>query len=145
MRNAKNHLGASVPFLLLVSATLVWGSLVGCAGESPTEVSSESVQYTVRGVVRDASQLSASPRKVRIEHEAIDDFVGIDGNVDGMMSMSMTMTVVDDASVPEGLSDGEKVLFTLDVDWQRTPTGLVVAVERLAAATELALETASEE
>lgn len=118
--------------------TLSVGLLTACTGEAPPS----GDRYTVRGIVRDASQLGETPARLRIEHEAIEELVGVDGTVEPMVSMTMNIVVWEGAVLPGahgnekrnggiGLAVGDKVSFVLDVDWLRTPTAMIVEVDRI--------------
>lgn len=122
--------------VLLVALLLLLGA---CGGEPEPA----GDRYSVRGIVRDVSQLGESPARLRIHHEAIETLVGVDGTVEPMASMTMNMVVWEDALLPgtagseaerpeDPLVVGDKVRFVLDVDWLRTPTALIVEVERIA-------------
>ena len=113
-----------------------------CSGSdsTPTKAEFESRQYTVRGVVKDVSQLSADPQRLRIHHEAIDDLVGADGSPEPMRAMAMSLVVGTDVSMPPDLAPEDKVQFVLDVAWERTPVGIIAAVEPLDPTVELVLE-----
>jgi hypothetical protein len=71
-----------------------------------------------------------------IRHEAVDDFVGIDGEAVGMDSMTMELPVAD--GVPFGAVEaGDKVAFTLEVTWRGDLPFRIVAIEELPADTAL--------
>ncbi len=127
-----------LPILALVA---VLGLACAQAGtETASSAGSAANQrYTLRGVVIDSSELSASPRRLRLSHEAIPTFTAVDGELVGMDAMTMAMTLADSTAVPESLSVGDKVQCVLDVDWARSPAGLIVSVLRLPADTELVL------
>lgn len=106
---------------------------------SPEDSEPAGDRYQVRGVVR-AAQLADEPRRLRIQHESIEDLIGVDGLVEPMNAMTMSMVVAESTNVPDGLVQGDKVRFVLDVDWSRSPTALIVEVERLDGSAELQLE-----
>ena len=116
--------------------------LAACSGgePSPKVDGFDSVQYTVKGVVMDASGLGADPRRLRIHHEAIDTLVGADGSLDPMRAMAMSLTVMPAATLPDPLEPGQKVEFVLDVAWERSPVAMISSVQLIDPATELALE-----
>ena len=110
----------------LAAAVLLVG---GCAPEEEPD----GRRYDVVGVVR-GLEVDDEVTRLRVEHEAIPDFVDIDGETVGMDAMTMTLTVWRGVVLPESLADGDPVRFQLDVDWTRTPTGMIVALEVLPAA-----------
>lgn len=110
----------------LAAAVLLVG---GCASEEEPA----GRRYDVVGVVR-GLEVDGEVTRLRVEHEAIPDFVDIDGETVGMDAMTMTLTVWRGVVLPESLADGDPVRFELDVDWTRTPTGMIVALEVLPAA-----------
>lgn len=79
----------------------------------------------VRGIERDGTTT-----RLRIEHEAIPAFTDIDGEEVGMEAMTMSMAVWHGTILPP-LDEGDAVQFVLDVDWTRTPSGLIVDVKVL--------------
>ena len=104
-----------------VAALLV---LAACGAEQEPN----GKRYDVDGVVRGIDR-SGETTRLTIEHEAIPDFVDIDGQVVGMDAMTMTMSVWSGASVPATLIVGDAVRFRLDVDWGRIPSALIVDLE----------------
>jgi hypothetical protein len=71
-----------------------------------------------------------------IRHEAIPDFAGIDGAQVGMSSMAMPFPVAPAVSL-EGIAPGDKIAFTLEVDWDGDPAYRVARLEKLPDETEL--------
>jgi hypothetical protein len=86
--------------------------------------------YTVRGVVRQIRPAIDGKTQLSILHEAIPDFVGINGDVVGMKSMTMPFAVADHIDLgPYG--PGSRVEIQLSVDWDRVEPGLIMAIEPL--------------
>ena len=90
----------------------------------------QPTSYAVRGVVRQIRELGDGKTQLSVLHEAIDEFVGITGEVVGMKSMTMPFTVEDGVDLT-GIEPGSKVRFELSVDWDRAEPGLISAVEPL--------------
>ena len=126
---------------LLVAIGLACALVFGAC--TPKHAEPAGDRYVVRGVVREVQvdeQLDSGPRRMRIQHEAIDSLVGVDGAIEPMMAMTMSLVLADATEVPTSLAEGDKIRFVLDVDWARSPTALVVEIERLDPGTELAVE-----
>lgn len=87
-------------------------------------------RYEVAGTVR-GIETKEHAKRLTIEHGAIPDFEDIEGKVVGMDAMTMTMSVWRGFALPDGLEVGDEVRFQLDVDWQRTPSGLIVDLDVL--------------
>lgn len=92
--------------------------------------------YRVRGEVTAVPDPADPLSDLRIRHEAIDDFVGIDDEVVGMSSMTMPFPVAPQVPVAD-LAVGDKVAFTLAVDWDGEPAYQITEIEELPAGTEL--------
>lgn len=92
--------------------------------------------YEVRGQVTALPDPSDPLSNLRLRHEAVADFVGMDGEVVGMESMNMPFPVAEGLSL-EGLEVGDPVTFTLEVDWDGDPAYRVTRIERLPEGTEL--------
>ena len=90
----------------------------------------------MRGQVTALPDPSDPLSNLRLRHEAVDDFVGMDGEVVGMDSMNMPFPVAEGLSL-EGLEVGDPVVFTLEVDWDGDPAYQVTRIERLPEGTEL--------
>ena len=120
-----------------MTATHLFAALValGCSkksGDAQESGDSKPASYTARGQV-----MGIEGGEIRIHHEEIPDFVSRDGKVVGMVSMSMPFAVKG-ASL-EGISKGDKVRFTFEVDWEARPTTSVTAIEKLPADTAIEL------
>jgi hypothetical protein len=70
--------------------------------------------YTVRGML---IQPPSAQNGVYLFHEAIDDWVGRDGKVEGMDAMAMPYPVAQGVSL-DGLRINDKVEITVHADWQ---------------------------
>ena len=90
--------------------------------------------YETRGVVE---RLAArNDPTMMILHEAIPDFVGIDGKASTMESMSMPFEVAGDVSTA-GVKVGSKVAFTFEVRWESGPPLLITKLKVLPDGAEL--------
>lgn len=116
---------------LLTFATLA----LACGSQAPEaeDATVEPATYTVRGRVL---EMPTGPGEdVRIEHEAIDDFVDYRGEVVGMDAMTMSFPLADGAA--GDVAAGDIVEFTLRVDWNAEPLSTVTQLEKLPPETEL--------
>jgi hypothetical protein len=92
--------------------------------------------YTVRGRVE---RLPGTEGPLAVCHEAIPDFVGRDGRVVGMGSMTMDFEhIATDVSL-EGIGVGDAIAMTFEVRWKSEPRTLVTKIEKLPHGTELKL------
>ena len=73
--------------------------------------------YTVRGQVRQLPDPATPGSGLYIGHEAIDEWVGRSGEVEGMDPMVMPFEVADGVSL-EGIQIADVIEFTLHVDWE---------------------------
>ena len=113
------------------------------AAETATEAAADDVQsYEVRGQITNLPDDADPQANLTIRHEAIDDFVSMNGEVVGMSSMSMPFPVADDVDL-DGMEVGDKVSFTLTVDWDGDPAYQVTRMEPLPEDTELEYRKAS--
>ncbi|MFQ5670164.1 MAG: copper-binding protein [Acidobacteriota bacterium] len=105
------------------------------AGESGLET------YVVRGEVVELPHPGDPSSEFVMHHEPIDNFKGIDGQVWGMDSMTMPFTVSEDLSLEE-IQVGDKVEFTLQVDWAGSPPQEVTRIHKLPADVKLVFRKA---
>ncbi len=131
----------SIPLRHLLVPTIAAAALAaaacsggGAAGGGGTAAAAQ--RYEVRGEVRSVPDPGDPLSNLVIRHEAIDGFVGMDGAVVGMDSMSMPFPVAEGVSL-EGLEAGDAVGFTLEVDWDGDPAYQVTRLEELPAGTEI--------
>ncbi len=89
--------------------------------------------HITRGVI---VSLPNGSTPLSIRHEAIDDFVGIDGTVVGMDAMTMDFPLAVDELI-DGFKAGDKVRVTLEVWWGSKKGYFATALERLDPETEL--------
>ena len=116
---------------------LVMALQIGCA-DAPADVEYPPAQtYEVRGVVRQIRTLPDERFELSIHHEAIPEFVTIQGEVQPMEAMTMPFLTADSLDL-EGLAAGSIVRFALEVDWSATEPALITVIERLPDDTELA-------
>lgn len=102
MRGTRRAL-AAVALLLLAA---------GCAAKGGS-----GRDYTVRGQVRQLPDPATPGSGLYIGHEAIDEWVGRSGEVEGMDPMVMPFEVADGVSL-EGIEVADVIEFTLHVDWE---------------------------
>lgn len=95
--------------------------------------------YQVRGLIQSLPDPASGAGELRIRHEAIPDLVGASGEVEGMAAMTMPFPVAAEVDLG-GLAAGDPVLFELRVEWDAARPVAVTAIEKLPAATELALD-----
>jgi Cu/Ag efflux protein CusF len=123
----------------LLPLLLLAGSHAACSGGEEGDGAAAEVtvqRYEVRGEV---TRLPSPPADaLYLRHEAIAGFVGIDGEVVGMDSMTMPFPVGEGVEL-DGVEVGDKVGFTLEVEWEGDPPYRITGVEELGAETVLDL------
>lgn len=106
-------------------------------GVQPGDPETPAVQsYEVRGEVTRLP--SAAEPALYVRHEAVPGFVDMDGEVVGMDSMTMPFPLAEGVAL-EGIAPGDRVRFTLEVEWEGDPPYRITRIEELAAGTELDL------
>lgn len=98
------------------------------------EAAPASDLYDLRGEVTEMP--AEADGKMYIRHEAIPDFKGADGEVQGMDSMIMGFTPAEDVSL-DGVDIGTKIAFVVEMSWGDAPGMTIREVEILAPETEL--------
>jgi hypothetical protein len=119
------------------------GVLLACAGckrEAPPAPAAaqgpNARTYAMRGVVKAIGAPSPSgQRQLTVQHEAVPDFTDEFGKTVGMDTMVMPFQLAP-AVRTDGLQPGDKIAFTLSVDWSQ-PRIEIVALSRLPPQTEL--------
>jgi len=96
--------------------------------------SAANKSYTVRGIVKGLPNKGLA--QANIHHEAIPSFVGRSGEVDGMMSMSMSFGVGEGVSLAD-IAVGDKVEFSFEVAWSSKPPLTLTKISKLPADTEI--------
>ena len=122
---------AAVFLALLVAAC---GTQDAAAPPGPPDQS-----YTVRGVVVALPTEGARVAYLSLRHEAIPEFVGREGDVVGMDSMTMPFALADPA-LAAGLAPGDEVEATLEIRWEADEPATLTRVEPLPAGAELDFE-----
>ena len=114
---------------------------LGCSGESgeTSEPDRPAKTYEARGVVHRLPAAGTPAAELFIHHEAIPSFESIDGEITGMDAMAMGFPVPEPGLL-EGLQVGDKVAFSLQVDWDGSPPLLITALQKLPDDTLLSLE-----
>lgn len=85
---------------------------------SPKAAATPAAVYTVRGRVASLPEAGKPASEFRVQHEAIDNFVGVDGKL-GMKSMTMAFPSRDVSL--EGLAVGDVIELTFEVNWMNQP------------------------
>jgi len=111
------------------------------AGEPAPGVADTAATYVVRGALEGVPGPGKPQHALLIRHEAIDNFAGVGGEVWGMDSMTMPFLVDEDLPL-EGYQIGDKIRFTLVIDWFQDPAQEIIAIEKLPADTELTFRAA---
>jgi len=139
--------------LVLLGFVLVCGCSAPEPGTGPTDTAAADSTYaeaasiqvlTSRGEVVGLPNPGDPLHLVKIHHEALDTLKGRDGTVVGMDAMTMPMALDDDVSL-EGFAAGDKVEFTLEVDWTAKPGMKVTEIRHLPTETELVFRKARPE
>lgn len=125
----------------LAAAALALGACTGGGGAAPAAGDGIDT-YETRGVVVRVPDPADPLSNLDIRHEAIDDFRSIDGEVVGMGSMGMPFPLADGVDLG-AIAPGDKVAFTLEVEWEGEPPYRVTRIETLPADTELDFREAS--
>lgn len=108
---------------------------VGC-GERKAETAERGHTYTVRGQVTQLPDPRSPGSSLYISHEAVDNFVGQSGAVEGMNSMNMPFLVAEGVSL-EGIAPTDVVEFDLHVDWQAERSVEITRIRELPPGTRL--------
>ena len=117
-------------FLLLIPALL----MAACSQTSGPKLAPADHVYETRGVIERLQD--RSDERLMILHEEIPDFVGFDGKVAPMGSMTMPFQVGPGVSV-SGLAVGSKVAFTFELRWRGPVDLLITSLEILPEDTQL--------
>lgn len=110
----------SILFLLLLPLFAA-----GCTG--PAEERDAGRTYTLRARVQ---QLPAQGGGLYLTHEAIDDWVGRSGKVEGMDTMTMPFPVAKGVSL-KGIAPDDVVEVQLHVDWEADLAVQITAIREL--------------
>lgn len=108
----------------------------GCAGGSGQEITGNT--YTVRARVQ---QLPSQGSGLYLEHEAIDNWIGRSGQVEGMHSMTMPFPLAKGVSL-EGIGADDIVEAQIHVDWEADLPVRITALRELPRDTELEFRAA---
>jgi hypothetical protein len=119
--------------LALALAGLALLATAGC-GEPKTAAAGRD--YTVRGQVRQLPDPANPASGLWLIHEAVDDWAGRDGKVEGMDSMSMPFEVADGVPLT-GIDVNDAIEFTLHVDWEAETPVEITRVKELPPGTKL--------
>jgi hypothetical protein len=99
---------------------------------------SQGRDYAVRGLVQQIPTAGDPASGFVLRHEAIDGFVGRDGEASGMESMTMPFALARGVAL-DSVAVGDPVEIRLHVDWSADLPVSVTAIRELPAATVLNL------
>ena len=135
----RRHPGWCLPLALCLTLALAGCSTEPEAPERPERPERPAKTYETRGIVRQLPAAGTPGAELFIHHEAIPSFESIDGEVTGMDSMAMGFPVPEPGLI-EGLNVGDKVAFSLLVDWNGSPPLLITDLQKLPADTVLSFD-----
>ncbi|MFW5921641.1 MAG: copper-binding protein [Polyangiales bacterium] len=122
----------ALPLSLLAALPLLLAT-TGCDEEA--DLGEPDHTYTTRGSIEKMPS-DVPGEEIHIKHEAIDDFVNREGEVEGMNAMTMPFSPAEDVDTSK-LSAGDKIRFDFEVRWDARPMLRIVSVDELPADTEL--------
>jgi Cu/Ag efflux protein CusF len=103
--------------------------VLACSGQPPAPAPAES-SYTVAAEILEVSAPDAPRREVLLAHDAVPDFVDIDGKVVGMAAMTMPFPVA--PSVDLGAyQPADRVRATFVVRFHGSPAYEVTRLEKI--------------
>ncbi|HEX7183469.1 MAG TPA: copper-binding protein [Thermoanaerobaculia bacterium] len=126
----------SAPLRLAIPTLAILALLTACAGKEEEDATGGGRTYTVRGQVTQLPDPANPGSGIYISHEAIDDYVGRSGEVEGMDSMNMPFPVGAGVSL-EGIQPADVVEFDLHVDWESERPVEITRIRELPASTKL--------
>lgn len=125
-----------VMMTMALAATLALAACGGGGGDQQQAADEPGTdRYTVRGQVVRLPQ-ETGDTAMYIRHAEIPDYKNEDGEVVGMMAMTMPFPVGEGVSI-EGLAPGDPVEFTFTVRYKPTGRYEIVAIEELPAGTDV--------
>lgn len=142
MKRTPGAVSQAATLVLAVAATSVACGAPAHDTEVNTQISEPAGdRYTVRGLVIEVQDTDPAEDRLRIRHEAIPDFKGMDGKAweGGMESMTMVFAVAEGVSL-DGIAAGDKVEFVLVMDWDKKPTQWITEIAKLPDETELSFD-----
>lgn len=107
-------------------------TVAGCAAAPERGAEPAASVQTYNGAGEVVYLPSESVPALTVRHQAIDDFVDIDGEVVGMPAMTMPFPLADGVSL-EGIEEGDAVRFTLEVEWSGDPPYRIARIEKVEA------------
>ena len=125
------------PILLLLPLCLLLAA--GCSGRSDEAAGGQ--HYTVRGQVKQLPDPRNPATGLYVTHEAIDNWVGMDGEVEGMDSMTMPFQVDEDVSL-DGIEPNDVIEFEVHVDWEADLPVEITSLRELPPGTRLVFDSA---
>jgi Copper binding periplasmic protein CusF len=108
---------------------------LGC-GERPAGTAERGHTYTVRGQVTQLPDPRSPGSGLYVSHEAVDNFVGRSGEVEGMNPMNMPFPVAEGVSL-DGIAPRDVIEFDLHVDWQADRSVEITRIRELPPGTKL--------
>lgn len=115
-------------FVLVLGAALACTN--GGTGGGADDPEAPAHRYTVNGeIVALPDPARPDGTDLYLRHEAIPDFVGVDGATVGMEAMTMGFPLASGVDLA-GLEVGDAVVFDFEVRWQGSPPLQVTRVER---------------
>src|SRR3954471_9353494 len=103
--------------------------LLTACGRKPASATAPDQTYTLRAQV---TGLPIPPKAgLRLHHEAIPNFVGADGRVEGMDEMEMEFPYLGPQVHLEGIALDDLVQAQLEIRWKGEPRYLLTSIHKL--------------
>ncbi len=132
-RPAQPRLGQLATRCSLVVTAVLMILTIACSSESKPDETTDDGQvhtYIVRGVIRQLPDPGDPSKQLLILHEAIPDWVNDEGYETGMPGMTMPFPPAPDVDL-SSFSPGDRVRFTLRLNWETAPRLQVTRIEHL--------------
>jgi hypothetical protein len=116
--------------------------LTACARKDSAPTTPPDQTYRIRGQV---TALPNPPKQaLRLHHEAIPDFIGADGKVQGMDEMEMEFPYLAPSARLDSIALNDAVEATMEIRWKSQPRFVLTSIRKLPTGTHLSITLSNE-
>lgn len=115
--------------VVVMRCLVIFVLVLAACGDRGETAAGPADLYRIEGEIVSLPAPDARIPRLEIRHGAVPDFKNRQGDIEGMKAMTMSFELADDVDIST-LREGDSIVFTLEVVWQRDSPARIVEVTK---------------